>query len=155
MGDGGGKGEAPGGHGSGASVVWLRRIREGQGFSCVVLAARPTLTRTLAPALRAEGFTVAVAGCAEGALGAGPEAARVLYVLDPLLPGMMGVDGAFHSLLRGPRGHRFVLLRPPKAHRVEEQLLGWMADGWVRRPCCARSARSVAAELRAQWGSST
>jgi DNA-binding response OmpR family regulator len=136
-------------------VVRLRRTREGQGLSRVVLAARPTLARMFAPALRAKGFTVAVAGSAEGALCAGSEAARVLYVLDPLLPGMMGVDGAFHSLLRGPRVNRFVLLKPPKAHRVEEELLGWMADGWVRRPRCARSAREIAAELRTAWGCST
>ncbi len=118
----------------------------------MVLAAGPGLARAFAPALRAEGFAVAVTGTAEGAMGADPGDGRALYLLDPLLPGMMGVGGALHSLLSGPVGHRFLLLRPPKAHRVEEQLLGWMADGWVRRPRCARSARRVAAELRREWG---
>ncbi len=136
-------------------MVRLRRTREGQVFSRVVLAARPLLARTLAPALRAEGFSVAVTGSADGALAEDSPGVRVLYVLDPLLPGMMGVDGALHALLRGPRAHRFVLLKPPKAHRVEKELLGWMADGWVRLPRCARSARIVAAELRAEWGGCT
>ena len=136
-------------------MVRFRRPRGGHGFSHVVLAAAPTLARTFAPALRARGFTVAVAGSAEGVLRTDPKGARALYLLDPLLPGMMGVDGVLHALLRGPRGHRFLLLKPARPHRVEAELLGWAADGWVRRPRCVRSAREISAQLRTAWGDDT
>ena len=137
---------------SGGSLVRFRRPQEGQGFSRVVLAAAQILAQTLAPALRTQGFRVTVTGSAEGVLRAGPNDVRALYLLDPLLPGMMGVDGALHELLRGPRDHRFLLLRPARPHRVEAELLGWVADDWVRRPRCVRSAGEVAAEVRTAWG---